>query len=209
MVEAMYEQSPEYFKKYQKSYRFFISEHLPTDILKGKCNMTYSLHEEKDSAHLFCHLPSKKHYHVLADLETENISLLPVKCYVVPCLYTCYRWLIFSNNENEFRCGEVAERLYRAVQYNISSSHDRDDNVIHIRKKLPFLCATSKVNAQTQTDVLPRVTLERFVNLISGRHSLEMYKIMDVLESGYGQITVDVSKSKRLRLDFESTEQDV
>ena len=205
MVEAMFEQSPEYFKKYQKTYRFFLSETLPTEILKTNTAMAYSLHEGNDSSHLFCHLSKERHYHVLADLESEIIRQLPVKCYVVPCLYTCYRWLV-HNKVDEFRQGEVPNRLYNAVQYNVGTFQDRDENLIGIRKKLPFLCATAKVHVQTQTDQLPRATLERFVKLINGRHSLEMYNIMDILESGAGGIDVDMGKCKRLRMDFDTHE---
>ena len=81
MVEAMFEQSREYFIKYQKkNYRFFLSELLPTEMLKTDTAMAYSLHEGKDSSHLFCHLSKERHYHVLADLESEIIRQLPVKC---------------------------------------------------------------------------------------------------------------------------------
>ena len=53
MVEVMFEQSREYFIKYQKNYRFFLSELLPTEMLKTDTAMAYSLHEGNDSSHLF------------------------------------------------------------------------------------------------------------------------------------------------------------
>ena len=103
---------------------------------------------------------------------------------------------------DEFRQGELPNRLYNAVQKNVSMFQERDENLIGIRKKLPFLWATAKVHVQTQTNQLPRVTLERFVKLINGGHSLEMYKKMDILESGVGRIDVDMGKCKRLRMEF-------
>ena len=204
MVEAMYEQSPEFFRKLQKTFRFFISDVPPNEFLKSGTPMAFSLHH-CNTAHSFCNLETKTpHYHVLADLECEVLKELPVKCYMVPCLYTCYKHLIFMG-PGETRIGNVADRLYNAVCYNKTSTLSKDvTNFLAIKKKLPLLCAITKSNSSTQTDLLPRTTIERCIKLMNGRHSVEFFKIMDILESGSGRMSIECCH-QRLYFEFDSS----
>ena len=49
----------------------------------------------------------------------------------------------------------------------------------------------SCMNCSTQTDTLPRETLERFEKIINGPHSCVLCKFMDIVVSGYGKIDID------------------
>ena len=50
---------------------------------------------------------------------------------------------------------------------------------------------SSNVNCSTQTDTLPKETLERFEKIINGPHSGVLCKFMDIILSGYGKIDID------------------
>ena len=200
MVEAMYEQTPEFFKKFQKRFRFFISDVHPSTILNNTAQVVFSLHAENH--HKFCHNSNKNHYHVLAEMDSETIKKVPIKCYVVPCLYTCYRYLVF--HQNAVCKGDIIERLHRAVEYNIQTNNTLEDQSSNILRKLPFICSNTKTHSKTQTDFLPASTLSRFQNILTGPNGLYLYQIMDILESGSGSISID-DDHKRLKLCFEST----
>ena len=199
MVEAMYEQSPEFFKKFQKRYRFFMSDEHPSAILNNNTECVFSHHA---ASHKFCNISNKNHYHVLAEMDSETIKKVPSKCYVVPCLYTCYKYLVF--NQNEVRKGDVIERLHRAVEYNIQTNNILDEQSSNILRKLPFICSNTKTHSKTQTDILPASTLSRFQKILTGPNGLYLYQIMDILESGSGSISID-DDHKRLKLCFESS----
>ena len=199
MVEAMHEQSPEFFKKFQKRYRFFMSDEHPSAILNNNTECVFSHHA---ASHKFCNISNKNHYHVLAEMDSETIKKVPSKCYVVPCLYTCYKYLVF--NQNEVRKGDVIERLHRAVEYNIQTNNILDEQSSNILRKLPFICSNTKTHSKTQTDILPASTLSRFQKILTGPNGLYLYQIMDILESGSGSISID-DDHKRLKLCFENS----
>ena len=60
----------------------------------------------------------------------------------------------------------------------------------------------SCMNCSTQTDTLPKETLERFEKIINGPHSGVLCKFMDIVVSGYGKIDID-SELVFVKLSYE------
>ena len=50
---------------------------------------------------------------------------------------------------------------------------------------------SSNLNCSTQTDSLPKETLDRFEKIINGPHSGVFCKFMDIVLSGYGKVDID------------------
>ena len=65
MVEAMFEQTPEFFRQFQKKFHYFISRSEPiTDTKEINNSFVHSLHENNS----FCRIKNQ-HYHVIAALD--------------------------------------------------------------------------------------------------------------------------------------------
>lgn len=187
MVEAMYEQTPDFFRSFQKNFRYFICEFKPNLSSTKLEHFAIAKHEPNR----YCPLSDNPHYHVLADLESSSSDIaksLGVKPYVVPCLLTTFRLLIFPSNDIVL-FGSVMEKLQAAATYN--SVHELDLGNVSLRKRLPHICFSQKKTAASQTDLLPSATIERFIKLMHGPNASEFCRIMDILLSGYGSFDVD------------------
>ena len=58
-------------------------------------------------------------------------------------------------------------------------------------KKLPSNCHAVMQNVQTQTDLVPLLTNQRFVEIYYNEHNAEFSKTIDIILSGYGSLNVD------------------
>ena len=58
-------------------------------------------------------------------------------------------------------------------------------------KKLPSICHAVNQNVQTQTDFVPLLNNQRFVEIYYNEHYAEFSKIIDIILSGYGSLDVD------------------
>ena len=86
MEEDMYERPPAYFKQFQKSLRFFVSEEKPSSMFAR--NYAVGMHFENGFSEV---LPSN-HYHVLFDVSDVSTEILKQnKLYAVPCLHTFFK----------------------------------------------------------------------------------------------------------------------
>lgn len=194
MVEAMYHQSPEFFKSYQKQFRFFISDEIPNlHSLKAQ-NFAFGKHESNQ----FCPIKDQNHYHVLIDTEgvPDLLKNINVKTYVVPCLLSTFKFLIYQSTDH-FSCGVIMEKLALAAGSTFGISMDSIGN---LRKRLPYICFSQKKSTASQTDGIPSSTLTRFMTLFHGPQSGEFCRIVDVLLSGYGNVCLD---NNRVYIRFE------
>ena len=77
--------------------------------------------------------------------------------------------------------GEILNRLQVAMQYNVKKNKTlqakcwRKDHFVQIRQK-----------TNVQTCVLPTATFGRFRQLIQGPYAATLYKILGILNDGYG-----------------------
>ena len=94
MVEAMYEQSPDYFKQFRKNYKFFILNHEPNfSGFASKTNFAVSSHSNKLA---FCNhsIDNEKHYHVLVEFTKDSTDLL------IKMTSKAFVFLVFSLHSN-------------------------------------------------------------------------------------------------------------
>ncbi len=187
----MFESSPEYFRKYQKNFKYFTCESLP-EKLTTHSSYAYAFHSQNIQNE---HCKETNHYHVIVHAPENLVS--PSHVYSVPCLYTSYKFLI-SLFENKFLKGEVFTKIESAVLLNKTTSFDKMSANM-IRRQLPHLQKTlnrseeapdnkdlKRKHSQTQTDAINSRTLSRFQKLCSGPNCASLLLIMDILESGYG-----------------------
>ena len=188
MVEAMYKQSPDYFKQFRKNYKFFILNHEPNfSGFASKANFAVSSHSNKLD---FCNhsIDNEKHYNVLVEFTkdtTDLLNKLTSKALVVPCLLSTLKYLILGCSNYKLS-GPLMEKLKIAVNYN--SINNLDVSGVPVRRRLPQVCFGSETKSvQTQTDL----TIERFTNILNGENAAEFSRINDIILSGYGCMQID------------------
>ena len=185
----MYERSPKFFVPFQKKFKFFITDSEPIFQKTNTNNFAYVLHEKKFD---FCDSKSV-HYHVLAEISKvpEDFKKINSKGYSVPCLYSCFKSLIFSTNM--VISGAIMDKLVLALEYN---SKYQSGVCSVSRKKLPSFCSMRNKDAQTQTDFIPDCTLDRFIHLYNSVKFAELSKIMDIMITGYGSLNTNSSSNE-------------
>ena len=186
MVEAMVERTPEYFRQYSKQYRYFICRSEPIFDHTVTQNFGYSLHMNDD----FCKVPGS-HYHVIAsnDQLPNSFKSTASKPFIIPCLFTCFKLLIKTNLTNTVFCGEIMNKIDEAVNYN----EQHQLNFANSKRKLPNVDCVFTNIVQTQTDFLPTCTIDRLYSIYNGVLYVELSKILDMLNSGYGCFNIDNS----------------
>ena len=198
MVEAMYENSPEHFKKFQKRFKYNICEteaKLENTTIE---NYAYGYHS---SATVIegCTIGSN-HYHVMYEFGSQDDNIFD-SLYVpavIPCLVNCFKLLIQPTQKNFVKRGAIISRLHVAVEYLSKSTSAVTKNN---QKQLPapFSEATAKsistFAANKRSSTVPDVTLKRFCQLMLSEHSSTLYQIMDILLSGHGSFVRETSNS--------------
>ena len=119
MVEAMFERSPNYFKQFQKQFKFLILEEKPSFSIGN----FYAVCAHFDSE--FCNLVNS-HYHVLIDTTTfENETVKRYQSFPVPCVYTAFKFLFWTapNLETFFQIqiGNRIQRFGRKNRFTVSA----------------------------------------------------------------------------------------
>ena len=216
MVEAMFERSPNYFKQFQKQFKFLIADEKPN--LTASNNYAVCPHFESE----FCQLPTN-HFHVLIESDIDVETMKPIKILAVPCLFTTFRHLFSTSTSLEFK-GDTFSKLQLAVDFNNKSGEKMD--TANVRKRLPplataatklskstavtsgisktlarstsivpqktihnFVCST--ISSKTQTDQFSSETLKRVESILGGPHSGAFCQIMDIFMSGFGKLNID------------------
>ena len=193
MVEAMYEQSPEYFKQFRKNFKFFFLNNEPdVSDLPSNTNFAFAVHSNQNE---FCSQSpanGQPHYHVLIEVTkecTEAVNKMTLKSFIVPCLLSSFKYLIMRCSKYHLS-GPLMEKMKLAVNYN--STNNLDTAGVSLRKRLPQICFASQTRSiQTQTDLITNVTIERFIRILNGDNAAEFSKIIDIILSGYGRLEID------------------
>ena len=175
----------EYFRQFQKVFRYFICNSEPQFDSNLTKNFAYSQHKNEDHCKI-----QQFHYHVIAAVDQLPRSFKDIssKPYTIPCLFTCFQLLI-RGSSHIVHYGEVMEKLQEAVSYN-----DQHNLAVSVsKKKLPNVNMLMTQDVPTQTDFLPTCTIDRFYSIYNGCMYCELSKIFDILNSGYGCLHVDNS----------------
>ena len=195
MVEAMYEQSPEFFKKLRNNFKFFILNNEPRasqlPLYTNFAFLTHLIHNEY-CAQLLDNAPP--HIHVLIEV-TKNcvdvVNKMTSTTFVVPCLLSSFKHLILGCNKFHLSA-PLMEKLKIAVNYNNSINNSTDIGGASLRRRLPQVCLASQTRTiQTQNDLITNVTIEIFINILKGDNASEFSKIIDIILSGYGRLEID------------------
>ena len=195
----MYENSPEYFKKFQKRFKYNICETEPKLENTTIENYAYGYHS---SATVMegCTFGSS-HYHVMYEFGSQDDNIFD-SLYVpavIPCLVNCFKLLIQPTQKDFVKRGAIISRLHVAVEYLSKSTSS--SSVTKNQKQLPAPLSEaaaksiSTFTANKRSSTVPDVTLKRFCQLMQGEHSSTLYQIMDILLSGHGSFVRETSNS--------------
>ena len=194
----MYENSPEYFKKLKKRFKYNICETEPKLENTTIKNFAYCYHS---SATVIegCTIGSN-HYHVMYEFGSQNANILDFLYVpaVIPCLVNCFKLLTQPKQKDLVKRGAIISRLHVAVEYlSKSTSYSVTKN----QKKLPAPLseATAKsistLTVNNRSSTVPDITMKRFCQLMLREHSSTLYQIMDILLSGQRSFVRETSNS--------------
>ena len=196
MVEARYENSPEYFKKFQKRFKYTIcdTEQKPQD--SGIENYAYGYHSSS-TVIIGCSFGSN-HWHLIFEHTSpdDKIVFSSYAPATIPCLVTCFKILILPTEKNFVTHGAIVSRLHVAVEYLSKFNHVSTNKT---KKKLPLPNPVKRLSTITTTisnkraSTIPDVTVKRFCQLMLGEHSSSLYQFMDIILSGQGSFVRETS----------------
>ena len=113
MVEAMYEQPPDFFKQHRKIFRYLVLEKEPRIGLDIPSGSNYAFGVHSSTSDYLCAFEKQPHYHVL--FECDSIIR---KGYNAPCLYSTF-CLLLTDCSSLVMQGEIMKRLQVAKQDNV------------------------------------------------------------------------------------------
>ena len=191
----MYEQSPEFLKKFRKNFKFFILNTEPdTSQLPLNTNFafaTHSIHNEY-CAQLLDDAPP--HIHVLIEVTNDCVNVvnkMTSTSFVVPCLLSSFKHLILGCSKFHLS-GPLMEKLKIAVNYNNSLTTQLTLVVLLYEGDCHKFALLHKLDSiPTQTDLITNVTIERFINILNGDNAAEFSKIIDFILSGYDRLEIN------------------
>ena len=99
MVEARYEQSPDYFKQFRKNFKFFIKSYEP-DFSSFSNNLNYTSASQTSKNDHRLQSIDNGHFHVLVEVSkdiAETINMMSPKTFLV-CKTFDGRNFIFENH---------------------------------------------------------------------------------------------------------------
>ena len=100
MVEAMYEQSPEFLKKCQKNFKFFILNNEPdASQLPLNTNFAFATHSIQNESCAQLLDNDHPHIHVLIEVTKDCVDVvkkMTSTTFVVPCLLSSFNHLILG-----------------------------------------------------------------------------------------------------------------
>jgi hypothetical protein len=107
MVEQVFQQTPAYFKRYSKHFRYIVSEEY---TVLPENNFALAFHNPKSE---FCTIKSVKHWHLLifTGRECENYGSSVV------CPYASFKLHILDGINIQFH-GDVFDKIKTAIDYN-------------------------------------------------------------------------------------------
>ena len=198
MVEAMYENSPEYFKKFQKRFKYNICETEPK--LENTTNENYAYGYHSSATVIEGCTFGSNHYHVMYEFGSQDEKIFD-SLYVpavIPCLVNCFKSPIQPTQKNFVKRGAIISRLHVAVEYvskSTSSAVTKNQKQLSASLSEATAKSISTFTANKRSSTIPDVTMKRFCQLMLGEHSSTLYQIMDILLSGHGSFVRETSNS--------------
>ena len=150
MVEATYEQSPEFLKKFRKNFKFFILNTEPdTSQIPLNTNFAFATHSiyNEFCAQLLDDTPP--HIHVLIEVTKDCVDVvnkMTSTSFVVPCLLSSFKHLIMGCSKLHLSV-PLMEKLKIAVNYKNSINNSADIGGASLRRRLPQVCFASQTRS--------------------------------------------------------------
>ena len=151
----MYENSPEYFKKFQKRFKYTICDTEPKLQDSGIENYTYGYHSSSTVID-GCSFGSS-HWHLIFEdtsLEDKNV-FSPYASVPIPCLVTCFKFLVLPTEKNFVTRGAIVSRLHVAVEYLSKFNHVSTNKT----KKTTSFAQSCEKNSQPLLQLLTNMLL--------------------------------------------------
>ena len=158
--------TPDYFKQFSKKFRYFVTEQFPSFGLDD--NFAYAFHNTKSR---YCSIKDNKHWHVMIYMGESKKPNYPV-----PCPFTCFSLLI-ADGVNIQMNGVLFDEL-QETRLEYSAPIDT--------KPLPKVLSIFKKDVYAQSNLVTRVSIERYLKVLNGPHGGTLSAIIDCFSSGYG-----------------------
>ena len=170
----MYENSPEYFKKYQKRFKYTIFDTEPKPQASGIENYMYGYHSSSTVID-GCSFGSSHWRLTFEDNGPEDkIVFSPYAPATIPCLVTCFKIFILPTEKNFVTHGAIVSRLHVAVEYLSNFNHVSTNKTKKKQLPLPdpvkILSTITTTTSNKRTSTIPDVTVKRFCHLMLGEH---------------------------------------
>ena len=119
----MYENSPEYFTKFQKRCKYSICDTEPNLQDSGIEKFAYDYHSSLTVMD-DCSFGSS-HWHLIFENTSskDNIVFSSYAAATIPCLVTCFKFLIVPTEKSFVNRGAIVSRLHVAVEYLSKFNH--------------------------------------------------------------------------------------
>ena len=179
MVEAMVEQTPEFYSKFRKQFRYEISFTKPSLDATSTLNFAFGKHTEDQNT--FCQI-SEHHYHVLIEVDVGKKPSKTEK--LIPCLYSTYFFLLHRSDGLE-KNGVIMQKLHRAVLYNEKHGENSFFKIPKNKsERLPKVRLSRNIAVQTEDTSM--LLLNKIVNVLNSSQAANLYRILDILTDGQG-----------------------
>ena len=174
MVDAMYENSPEYFKKFQKRFKYNICKTEPK--LENTTIENYEFGYHSSAIVIEGCTFGSNHYHVMYEFGSQDNNIfdsLNVPA-VIPCLVNCFKLLIQPTQIDFVKRGAIISRLHVAVEYlskSTSSAVTKNPKQLPAPLSEPTAKSISTFTTNKLSSTVPDVTKKRFCQFILIEHS--------------------------------------
>lgn len=203
----MYRQTPAYFRKFARNFRYYVSAEYPT---LPEDNFAMAFHTEASG----CSIADDSHWHIL--IHDYDYSYCRKKTdgrglYTITCPYACFTELVL-NGMSPMYSGNMFDKMKLALEYNLV--YPQPDSLSKVLwKRLPQVDYYKNSSTQTVDEaivVIPAANelsaspfvdsdTARFSMLIDGAYGYVLREVMETLLYGGGGFVHDVHS---VRLSF-------
>ena len=200
MVEAMYENSHDYFRQFKKQFKFYTT---PTKPCLSSQEISYIIGYHPSSSVIpFCSL-SYNHYHVLCEILPSDKNSQKSN---IPCLVNCF-FHLFRPLSGLIVVGTLAAKLQSCVSIifqlnptlfsknlklpthqSMSQSSLYTKSLSNSDNKRICSRARKRCSHSSLQSPIPSATLDRITQILQGPFAIDFYQTMDIFVTGEGCI---------------------
>ena len=180
MAQAMFENNHEYFRQFQKQFRYYITNFKPNFDILESYNYIYEYHPSHVKID-DCQIKGN-HYHIICDKDIDFFNV----AHPIPCLVNCFYFLL-KPTIGLIVVGSTLLKLQTAV----TTLPQLDPKAFAFntnQKRLPKPISSSckPMKRLHDEEILPKATCKRLKLILDGSYAADFYKLMDIFVSGEG-----------------------